>query len=100
MDTSETVWGTRERAPEERLADSANPARSMGKKCRAGDPHLALIADEEVVKEHAQARHSEATGEIDAQSTKDLEAPHAIGGGGRFSLRVSPKSATAFWGGD
>ena len=54
MGTSETVSGSRERAPVDGAMDSDIPTRSMAKKSLFGYLHLAFVADKEVVTEHAQ----------------------------------------------
>ena len=54
MDTLETVTGEREREPVGGVMDSDTPSQPADKKCRAGDLHLAFVADKEVAKEHAQ----------------------------------------------
>ena len=53
-DTSETASGTRDRAPADGVIYSNAPTQSLAKKCRVGDLHLALVADKEVVRGHAQ----------------------------------------------
>ena len=82
MDTSETLAGKRERAPVEGVMDSDIPTQSVDKKCRAGDLHFASVADKEMVKKHAQWRHADMMGNIDAQTHKHPGAPFNKGGGG------------------
>ena len=54
MDFSGGINGGPERATAERVMDSDIPTQSLGRKCRAGDLHVASVGDKEVAKAHAQ----------------------------------------------
>ena len=81
MDALETSAGKRGRAPVAGAADSDIPARSSGKKCRAGDLRLAFVAKMEVAREHDRRRHSGMNGGIGAQKRKGPGAQFAFDGG-------------------
>ena len=90
MDTPETVSGKRERAPVGGAMDSDTPTRPLGTKYRAGDLHLAFVADKEVVQRHVQWRHFERKVEIDAQSGRGpVASPGVDSGGAMLAARVA-----------
>ena len=90
MDASETVSGKRGRAPAEGVMNSDIPTQWLGKKYRAGDLHLASVADKEEARGHAQWRHSDMKGEIAVQSRKDRGVSFDLDGGGPvLSARVA-----------
>ena len=45
LDTPGTIAGRRERASAGEVMEADTPAESLGEKCRAGDPHLASVAE-------------------------------------------------------
>ena len=71
IDTSETVSGGRKRASVEGVMDPDTPTQLFGEKCRAGDLHLAFVADQDGVKENAQWRQFETNKCAYAQSRED-----------------------------
>ena len=82
MGTSETIDRKRERAPEEGAIDSDNPTQPLGKKCRVGYPHVAFLADKEVVRGRAQWWHFEMREKVDTQPRQNCSAPSVINRGG------------------
>ena len=60
--------------------DSEIRTQSMGEKRRAGDLHLAFVAEKTVAKAHHQWRHLEMTGEIDTRTMIPLRPLLEIGG--------------------
>ena len=90
MDTWETVSGKRKRAPVEGAKNSDISPQSLGTECRVGDLHLPLVADKEVVKEHAQWWRFERKEKLDTDSGNDPGVSCVLGGGGpALSARVA-----------
>ena len=81
MDTSETLAGTRERAPVVGVMDSDIPTQSSEKKSRLGDLHLAFVMNQEVVKERAQWRRPELGEKIETYTRLGPGASVFVGGG-------------------
>ena len=74
----------------QRVVDSDAPGQSVDKKCRLGDPHLAVAREREVAKEHADWWRSDMKGKICTQTRKDPAASSALDGRGPASaVRVA-----------
>ena len=59
--------------PVDVMGNPADSIRSQGRRFRAGDLHLAFVADEEVAKKHAQRRNPDLKARLDATRSSVVE---------------------------
>ena len=77
MDTSEALAGFRYRAMADAMDTSEDLPVTQGTRCRASGPHLPLVAEREIAKEHTQWRRSEMKAHWDANHAYPFEGADA-----------------------
>ena len=74
MGASDTVSANRDREPADVGENTDESIRNQGKRCCAGDPHLAFVSDKDVVKGYAQLWNPDLKSRSDATQASVLVA--------------------------